>query len=175
MFGRHTRQTGVHRRTLCERVLDSVPFSDRMMSVTEWPRCRWQQVPYAMSTDRVDWAQWVDWSRALADESRALQQSNIFCPTETQRSSVRMICVESAEKGEVGDGRGRRTGAEIGNDWLWDGRQCYFWFLAKSQFVILVSKQASNFIRQNNEKIQIYCWIINIIHLASCQWSFRLS
>ena len=37
------------------------------------------------------------------------------------------------------------------------------------------SKQASNFIRQNNEKIQIYCWIMNIIHLAGCQWSFRLS
>ena len=27
-------------------------------------------------------------------------------------------------------------------------------------------KQASNFIRQNNEKMQIYCWIMNIIHLA---------
>ena len=37
------------------------------------------------------------------------------------------------------------------------------------------SKQASNFIRQNNEKIQIYCWIMNIIHLAGCQWSLRLS
>jgi len=37
------------------------------------------------------------------------------------------------------------------------------------------SKQASNFIRQNNEKIQIYCWIMNVIHLAGCQWSFRLS
>ena len=47
------------------------------------------------------------------------------------------------------------------------------WYFRQGGY--LRGEQASNFIPQNNEKIQIYCWIMNIIHLAGCQWSFRLS
>jgi len=43
----------------------------------------------------------------------------------------------------------------------------FFCILATDRQTKEQTNRASNFIRQNNEKIQIYCWIMNIIHLDS--------